>query len=292
MHHNPGEYGTNWNTTRRLLSWMSLYQRKKTDTSVYINWKAFAPKTWKVGTLKGLVRRAYILCSSDVARNKEIAFLKKVFRGVNGYPSRIVNSTIREVQQKFENEPVVEVPGAQQEPAREVQTASDLAVSVPEESISKPFITLPYKGEEGECTIRKLRQQLTRALEQVPVEPQIVYTGTQISSFFRTKDKVPLEHQSDLVYRFRHPEATRYVGETNVRHGQRNHEHLYTDKNSAVYKFLNSDESINADHDNFEILETGLSNKITRKLAEALYIKEFNPDLNIRTRSFKLMLFN
>ena len=47
-----------------------------------------------------------------------------------------------------------------------------------------------------------------------------------------------------------------------------------------------------ADDNNFEILETGLSNKITRKLAESLYIKEYNPDLNLRARSFKLLLFN
>ena len=79
------------------------------------------------------------------------------------------------------------------------------------------------------------------------------------------------------------------MGETNVRRG---HEHLHTDKNSAIYKFLRSNEDIVADDNNFEILETGLSNKITRKLAESLYIKEYNPDLNLRARSFKLLLFN
>ena len=94
------------------------------------------------------------------------------------------------------------------------------------------------------------------------------------------------------MYRFRLLEITRYVGETNVRRGHRNHEHLHTDKNSSIYKFLRSNEDIVADDNNFEILETGLSNKITRKLAESLYIKEYNPDLNLRARSFKLLLFN
>ena len=75
-----------------------------------------------------------------------------------------------------------------------------------------------------------------------------------------------------------------------VRHGQRNHEHLFTDKNSAVYKFLRRTEGIVANNENFEILETGLKNKITRKLAESLYIKEYNPDLNVRARSYKLIL--
>ena len=262
--------------------------RKSTDTNIYIQWNAFAPKAWKIGTLKGLVRRAFTLCSTVDARNKEIAFLKKVFRGINGYPSRVVTSTIREVQQKFERQ---NTPPAD-DSINDVQPESDQAENVTEEeSVSKPFITLPYKGKEGESVVRQFRKALNRALPQ-SVKPQIVYTGTQVSSFFRVKDKVPLEHQSDLVYRFRLLEMTRYVGETNVRHGHRNHEHLHTDKNSSIYKFLRSNEDIVADDNNFEILETGLSNKITRKLAESLYIKEYNPDLNLRARSFKLLLFN
>ena len=155
----------------------------------------------------------------------------------------------------------------------EVQPESDRVTSVTEEeSVSKPFITLPYKGNKGESIVPQFRKTLNRALPQ-SVKPQIVYTGTQVSSFFRVKDKVPLEHQSDLVYRFRLLEMTRYVGETNVRRGHRNHEHLHTDKNSSIYKFLRSNEDIVTDENNFEILETGLSNKITRKLAESLYIK-------------------
>ena len=35
--------------------------RKKTDTNVYIHWNAFAPKSWKIETLKGLVRKGFHL---------------------------------------------------------------------------------------------------------------------------------------------------------------------------------------------------------------------------------------
>ena len=89
--------------------------RKKTDTNVYIHWESFAPKTWKIGTLRGLIRRAFVLCSTEDARKKEIAFLKKTFRGINGYPSRIVNTTIREVEQKFEQERTTQTPLAAQQ---------------------------------------------------------------------------------------------------------------------------------------------------------------------------------
>ena len=55
---------------------------------------------------------------------------------------------------------------------------------------------------------------------------------------------------------------------------------------------MRRNEGVVAEHKNFEILETGLKNKVTRKLAESLYIKEYNPDLNVRARSYKLILFN
>ena len=101
-----------------------------------------------------------------------------------------------------------------------------------------------------------------------------------------------MEHQTDLCYRFVLEGDTRYVGETRVRNGARNHQHLHLDKSSSIHKFLSENEGVIANEDNFEILETGLKNRTTRKLAESLYIKDYNPDLNLRARSYKLLLFN
>ena len=94
-----------------------------------------------------------------------------------------------------------------------------------------------------------------------------------------------------MVYSFKKDNSTLYNGETKVRFGERTDQHQNTDKNSSVYKFL-QENHMNVTDDNFEILETGFTNKINRKIAEALYIKDFNPPLNERVRSFKLMLFN
>ena len=38
--------------------------RKKTNNDVYLNWNGFAPFSWKRGTLRTLVQRAYLLCST------------------------------------------------------------------------------------------------------------------------------------------------------------------------------------------------------------------------------------
>ena len=44
--------------------------------------------------------------------------------------------------------------------------------------------------------------------------------------------------------------------------------------------------------DDFEIIDRGFPNTVKRKLAEALYIKELNPELNAQVKSAKLCLFN
>ena len=256
--------------------------RKATDTNIYMNWKSFAPKAWKIGTLKGLVRRAFIVCSSDESRRKEISFLKKVFVEINGFPSRIVYNTVQQVQRKVaqENSPVPDVSAAP-----EIESNDETNTT-----ISKPFISLPYKGADGEKIIKQFRKALDKALPS-NVQPQFVYTGKKVGSLFRIKDKVPIEHESNLVYAFKETDTTKYIGETRVRMGERTYEHQHTDKKSSVYKYIH-EKNVETSQENFEILETGYPNKVSRKLAESLYIKEINPELNERGSSYKLLLFN
>ena len=42
--------------------------RKATTNDIYLNWKSFAPTTWKRDTLKTLVDRAYLICSNIALR--------------------------------------------------------------------------------------------------------------------------------------------------------------------------------------------------------------------------------
>ena len=38
---------------------------KETNNDIYLHWKSFASVTWKKGTLRTLIRRAYTVCSND-----------------------------------------------------------------------------------------------------------------------------------------------------------------------------------------------------------------------------------
>ena len=53
--------------------------RKDTQNDVYLNWESFSPISWKRGTLKSLISRAYI-SSNQSLLEKELknAFHKKM----------------------------------------------------------------------------------------------------------------------------------------------------------------------------------------------------------------------
>ena len=64
--------------------------RKSTCNDIYLNWNGFAPPLWKRGTLKTLVERACIICSTDQLLETELKYLEKVFHEKNNYPKYIV----------------------------------------------------------------------------------------------------------------------------------------------------------------------------------------------------------
>ena len=257
--------------------------RKQTDTNIYLNWNSFAPKTWKIGTLKGLIRRALTICSTKEFQEKEISFLKGVFVTRNGFPSKVVSKTICDVRTKVEEE-------------RRIGATMPREEGIPQppgqgaEQEVTPFICLPYKGKSGEDILSKFRDKLASILP-TNVKPRFAYKGKKLGSYFRVKDVVPREHQSDCVYAFPSDGDADYVGETKVRFGTRTYEHCYTDKKSAVFKFKEANRVVVSPED-FKIIDRGYSKTLDRKLAEALYIKELNPPLNEQVKSYKLCLFN
>ena len=124
------------------------------------------------------------------------------------------------------------------------------------------------------------------------IKPRFTYKGKKIGSLFRIKDPIPKEHETNLVYSFKHEGITKYIGQTNVRYGTRLDQHCVTDKESSVYKYKHS-KNAEVSADNFEIVDKGYPRLVNRRIAEALYVKEFKePELNKQKRSAKLLLFD
>ena len=128
-----------------------------------IHRKKTAPKPWKIGTLKGLIRRAFTVCSTEEYREKEVAFLKRM----NEFPSKVVNKFVYEVRSKMMNG---NIPLVVSDTVPETQnpTVVPVAPFVPDppsnEEIYTPYICLPYKGLPGEEIIRKFRSILTKVM--------------------------------------------------------------------------------------------------------------------------------
>ena len=247
-------------------SFITEVSRKESDTNIYLHWKSFAPIGWKIGTLKGLCRRAYMICSEKSGLEKELNHLKFVFTKINGFPSKIVHKTLYQVKKTIEQESNLRLP-----------TTSNVDNNINQNSTNceevHPYIVLPFKGKEGGNILYGLKKQLKKFLPS-NVKPRFSYNGKKLGSFFTTKDKVKTEHQTDLVYGY----SRGYVGETSVRYGKRTFEHS-VDKNSSIFKdaIANNYKVVDSD---FKILAKGFSKTRDRKLAEALFIKELKPRLN------------
>ena len=222
-------------------------------------------------------------------------FLKKVFTKINGYPSRIVNKIVYDVQNKMKAENMLSHVSPGNPIINENSPVPSNATLESKEEVYNPFICLPYKGVKGEEIVKKFRNVLKRALPS-NVKPRIIFKGTKLGSCFQLKDKIPIQHESNVVYEFKPSDGSDqtkgdYIGETKVRFGTRAYEHCYTDKESSVYKHKIAN-NINITESDFRILDKGYTRHVDRKLAEALYVKESDPILNRQKKSFTLHLFN
>ena len=154
--------------------------KKETDTNIYINWNAFAPQQWKVGTLKGLFRRAFLICSDADSVKAEVDFLKHVFININGYPRKVVNKAFYRIKVWHENS-LRQV--EQSETTQDAPTISGTEDSVP---IIKPYMCLPYKGKQGEIIPKGLRECVARFFRS-NIEPCLTFKGRKLGSFFSFK---------------------------------------------------------------------------------------------------------
>ena len=77
----------------------TVYQ-KDSNSDVCLHWDSFTPITWKRGTLKTLVERAYLICSTPSLLEKELTHIRTVFRNTNGYPDWVINRVFKQVKAK------------------------------------------------------------------------------------------------------------------------------------------------------------------------------------------------
>ena len=128
------------------------------------------------------------------------------------------------------------------------------------------------------------------------MKPNIVFTGTKLSSNFNVKDPVPFTEKYDVLYR---PVCAtercneNYVSECARRLYQRVKDHNGRDHSSHLVKHSVDTGHLPVDTANFEVIGSGYRNNARRrKIAEVLQVKKLKPTLNIQEKSVPLKLFN
>ena len=118
--------------------------RKQTNTDIYMHWLSFAPNSWKVGTLRSLIQRAYTISSDAPALNVELEYLKKVFIELNGYAGNLVKNIMNAEHQKH-------LINIKSEPENFSYRKIRMLVS------KKPTMVIPYKGDQGSNLVKRFQ---------------------------------------------------------------------------------------------------------------------------------------
>ena len=250
--------------------------RKSTNTDIYMNWNSYAPKSWKIATLRSLIKRAFLVSSQNEYLETELDHLKQVFTNYNDYPKQLVDQIMKEEKEICISDK------ADTNKTANVNDESDVVT-----------LCLPYMGGNGEYILNKMRRTFKRLLKN-KVELQIVYTGKKLGESFTLKDKTKNRHQHNVVYYAECPNKKcnlRYIGETKRRLEVRVLDHNKRDKKSHLLQH-----SANSRHkrvwiDDFKIIGSGYKSDFKRRISEALFIRKFNPDLNKQKDAYRLSLF-
>ena len=197
--------------------------RKDTNTDLCLHWDAFTPVSWKRGTLRTLVNRAYLVCSNKELLHKELAYLKSVFFKKNGYPLSTIKQLMKEIEENQKQKQVTQISMTEQPNPQEQRVHS---------------LLLPFAGPKGTTVVKNLNKTLKNVLAS-NVKTRITYTVQKLNSGFQNKDKINEKHKHGLIYYTKCPEASsteEYLGETGRRIIERVADHAGKDKQSHLLK--------------------------------------------------------
>ena len=152
--------------------------RKKTHTGQYLHYTSNQPEHVKIGTIKTLVRRAQIVCSTEESLADEFDYIKKTMR-LNGYPEKLITKTIE-------------------------QTLSFNSRSKNNQNLEAPKLFIPYEKE--------ISEQLKRVANKYGLEV-IFRRSLSLKSKLQT-NPFKTDSTCGVVYKITCSCCKKYVGET------------------------------------------------------------------------------
>ena len=219
--------------------------RKPTNNDIYLHWNVFGPDTWKRGTLKTLLERAYIVCSTNELLQKELKYLVRVFYENNYYPHYVIKQILKQVQDQ-QNQQNVNVPTA--------AIADETNTNRKKEHL----LLVPCQGKKGDYVIKSMKKRM-KCLLPTGIATKIAYLGNKLITCFRVKDATEFKHNHD-IYQGRCLEIgcnDHYLGETGFRISERILDHAERDQNPYLFKHSIESGDPVLDMNNYKIIEKG-----------------------------------
>lgn len=241
--------------------------RKPTFTGQYIRWDSFCDKRRKVNLILTLTHRALKICS-QCKLGQELDKITNLLIQ-NGYPEQLVISVIK----------------------RKVEEETDKRPEGPHKC--KAYLRLPYIGSQAlESVKRRIKQVVTKCYNTVV--PQIVTVSKRMLPI-ATKDVLPIQQRSKVIYQFKCDCGSSYIGRTGnslakriEQHAPANFRMKLTDEeeyvdlspSSAIGQHLLENPACaqNFKSQKFTILAQARSD-FHLKILEALYIMSKSPKL-------------
>ena len=243
--------------------------RKSTHSGVFTHYLSFVPFRFKRQLIKTLLHRAYELCSSYDLLHAEFERLRVLFMN-NGYQRDFIFKIIHEfMTNKFS-----------QYLKREGPKPKEL------------YLRLPFLKDCTNKVANSLRS-FTSQSRLGHINYRIFHTYTRVEDKLKFKDRCP--EKTNVVYKLNCTKCKQsYIGETerDVMARMKEHESPSNSSQStsevARHTFNNPGHTFNTSEPEILSFET---NKMKRKVLEALWIQELSPSLNIQVNSYKLNLF-
>ena len=197
-------------------SFSTTIYRKATYTGLLTKWQSFIPESYKASVVSTMVYRAIKICSSFKLMHDEFEFIKNI-SVKNGYPKKFIESQIKKTLDRY----------YQKSDKTKVysQEIKDNKITKNTQKIKEQiFLDIPYVGKPTEILgkrIINIAKQINPQLQLFPIHRP----SPSIAKSFPTKDLIPKDLQSNIVYLINCSKCdASYVGKT-IRQASRFREH-------------------------------------------------------------------
>ena len=242
----------------------SIYH-KPSFTGLLTNFLSYVPSSYKLALINTLIHRVYNICSTWVIFHKHISNLKHILQR-NNFPPKLVDKEINKYLNKIHE-------------LDESKTKKDIN-----------YYKLPYIGDISKFTQSKIHELCKLYCKTIVIN--LSFNTCKVGSFLSSKSKSPANLQSFVVYHYNCSScAASYVGQTTRHCSERIKEHLTSDKQSHIFKHLQSNDNCKqaSNESSFQIIDKA-NTEFTLKIKEAIHIQWIKPTLNTQKYHVKLTL--